>query len=150
MKKKMCSVKWNFIQMPKFMGGLGIGCLLQKNKALLFKWLWRLMNQNRDQALWKKVIVDKYELESGMFPHSRLPHSHFSPIWKQIWLTMFERPFCDGVKFLLGKGNRIIFWSDLWVMEVPLKDRFPRLFSICLDQSSLVKDLGFWDGSSWV
>ena len=30
------------------------------------------------------------------------------------------------------------------------KDRFPRLFNISLDQSSLVKDLGLWDDANWV
>ena len=131
------------------MGGLGIGCLLQKNKALLFKWLWRLMNQNGEQVLWEKVITDKYELQPGMFPHSLRPYSHFSPIWKQIWLTIYERPFCDGIKFLLGNGDRIIFWDDIWIFEEPLKLRFPRLFGISMDQSLSVKDMGFWDGYNW-
>ena len=63
---------------------------------------------------------------------------------------MLEKPFCDGVKFLLGKGDRIKFWEDLWVIETPLKVRFPRLFNISLDQSSILKDLGLWDGATWV
>ena len=50
-KKKICNVKWDLIQLPKTLGGLGVGCLLEKNKALLFKWLWRIMTQNGDQAL---------------------------------------------------------------------------------------------------
>lgn len=39
-KRKMSCVKWDLIQLPKSLGGLGVGYLLEKNKALLFKWLW--------------------------------------------------------------------------------------------------------------
>lgn len=63
---------------------------------------------------------------------------------------MYENPLREGVKFLLGKGDRIKFWEDVWVVEVSLKERFPHLFNISLDQNSLVKDLGFWDGVIWV
>jgi len=37
---KLCNVSWSTIFLPKSAGGLGIGSLRNKNKALLFKWLF--------------------------------------------------------------------------------------------------------------
>ena len=107
------------------------------------------MDQHGEPTLWQKVIIEKYALQQGMFPQTLTPLSYFSPIWKQIWLTMGEKPFCDGVSLLLGKGDRIQFWHDIWIIDSPLKDRFPRLFSISLDQPSLVMNMGFWNGIQW-
>ena len=39
--KKLCNVSWATVTLPKSIGGLGIGSLRDKNKALLYKWLWR-------------------------------------------------------------------------------------------------------------
>ena len=44
-------------------GGLGIGNLRSKNKALLFKWLWRFPNEQ--DTLWAKVIRSKFGLDSN-------------------------------------------------------------------------------------
>jgi hypothetical protein len=37
--KKLCNVSWAIVTLSKSVGGLGIGSLRDKNKALLFKWL---------------------------------------------------------------------------------------------------------------
>ena len=41
-------------------GGLGIGNLEKRNKALVMKWLWRLPKEG--QSLWYKVIKSKFGL----------------------------------------------------------------------------------------
>lgn len=41
------------------MGGLGIGSIMEKNMALLFKWIWRFFEIN--DFLWKKLIFEKFE-----------------------------------------------------------------------------------------
>ena len=55
-------VKWELIQLPKKYGGLGVGDLVLKNKALLFKWWWRFSEDNN--SLWKKVICSCNNLRS--------------------------------------------------------------------------------------
>ena len=47
-------VNWEVVQMPKNLGGLGVGDVLMKNAALLFKWWWRFSTEN--SMLWKQVI----------------------------------------------------------------------------------------------
>ena len=56
-----------------------------------------------------------------MLPHTSIPTSNFSPIWKQIWATMNDRSFYNGFKFLLGNGDRIKLWDDIWIIEEPLR-----------------------------
>ncbi|KAL5552484.1 hypothetical protein UlMin_039885 [Ulmus minor] len=53
-------VDWKLICTPKECGGLGIGNLLIRNKALLGKWLWRFPLEQH--TLWAAVIRSKYGL----------------------------------------------------------------------------------------
>lgn len=51
--------------------------------------------------------------------------------------------------FKLGNDKRILFWHELWLINSPLKDCFPRLFAISPFPDGAVLD--FWDVStlSW-
>lgn len=51
-------VRWDVVELPTNRGGLGVGCLLNKNIALLFKWIWRLLNEK--QSMWGSIIREKY------------------------------------------------------------------------------------------
>jgi len=44
-------VKWEVVMKHKSKGGLGIGDIVSKNAALLFKWWWRFVTE--EGALWK-------------------------------------------------------------------------------------------------
>jgi len=43
-------------------------------------------------------------------------------------------------------GRCVKFWSDWWMDNKVLKDKFPRLYSISLNKESLVGDVAEWDG----
>jgi len=45
-------------------GGLGIGSLMSKNRALLFKLIWRLSSPS--SALWKSLIINLYRPDFDM------------------------------------------------------------------------------------
>jgi hypothetical protein len=52
----------------------------------------------------------------------------------------------------LGNGLHTSFWCDIWVGEIPLRDLFPRLFSISTQKVVLVAGVrkyingtSFWD-----
>jgi len=47
-------VKWEIVQQHKDRGGLGVGDIVVKNSALLFKWWWRYANE--EDPLWKRVV----------------------------------------------------------------------------------------------
>jgi hypothetical protein len=64
-EKKLHLVSWNQVCHPLRIGGLGIRSVLKFNKALLGKWLCRYANES--EALWCKVIKEKYEEQDGGF-----------------------------------------------------------------------------------
>ena len=57
-KRAIPLVAWETIQKPKHLGGLGVGNLVVKNTALLFKWWWHFLDGN--DSLWKRVIVSNH------------------------------------------------------------------------------------------
>ncbi|XP_025692692.1 uncharacterized protein [Arachis hypogaea] len=50
----------------------------------------------------------------------------------------------------VGSGRKTRFWEDNWVQGGPLKERFPRLFSISEQQGAVIGDCRFWDGMEWI
>jgi hypothetical protein len=57
------------------MGGLGVTDIVNLNKCLLTKWLWKLENSD---GLWQTVVIDKYLRNSSFSQCTREPsHFHF-------------------------------------------------------------------------
>jgi hypothetical protein len=46
--------------------------------------------------------------------------------------------FAQNVVKKLGNDTHTSFWDDIWVSNLPLKDRFPRLFSISTQKEAMV------------
>ena len=44
----------------------------------------------------------------------------------------------------MGNGISTLFWSDLWIGNIYLKVRFPRLFLVSIEKGSYVTDMGIW------
>lgn len=57
-------VKWEVIQKPRRLGGLGVDDITIKNAALLFKWWWRFSEEGN--TLWKKIICSIHRLEANI------------------------------------------------------------------------------------
>lgn len=59
--------------------------------------------------------------------------------------------YSGKTRLLVGKGDRMGFWSDLWLGERPLKEICPRLYMISRNKSTLVKDCYKMEGNeiSW-
>jgi len=56
--------------------------------------------------------------------------------------------FDSRLQWCIRDGRCVKFWSDWWVADKALKDKFPRLYSISLNKESLVGDVAVWDGGS--
>ena len=54
-------IKWSDIELPKESGGLGVGNIMYKNLALLFKWWWRF--SEADSSLWKKILKSVHDIK---------------------------------------------------------------------------------------
>jgi hypothetical protein len=57
--------------------------------------------------------------------------------------------FNDVVGKKLGCGDTIDFWKDIWVGEESLEQRFPRLFSISVQQNNVIRQMGSWTNGMW-
>ncbi|XP_016165058.1 uncharacterized protein LOC107607644 [Arachis ipaensis] len=77
----MALVKWEVVQAPKKLGGLGVGDAMVRNAALLFKWWWRFAKE--ECPLWKKVICSCNNLNPNeLLPTQELPTR--GGVWKDI------------------------------------------------------------------
>lgn len=56
-------VAWEHVYKPKDRGGLGIGNICLRNRALLGKWWWRFYAES--DTVWKKIIVSKYGMQEN-------------------------------------------------------------------------------------
>lgn len=56
---------------------------------------------------------------------------------------------CNGISKRVSDGRGTFLWEDLWVGEVSLMQRFPRLYPISLQKRTLIADCGVWDGGTW-
>jgi hypothetical protein len=57
--------------------------------------------------------------------------------------------FANGVYKVMGNGNGTRFWSDVWAGGQLLATRFPRLFSISLQQQSSVSQMRLMKDVGW-
>ncbi|XP_052109895.1 uncharacterized protein LOC127741467 [Arachis duranensis] len=139
-------------QAPKRLGGLGVGDAMIRNTALLFKWWWRFSKE--DCPLWKKVVCSCNNLNPNMMLSTQTLPTKGGP-WKDICQLQIKEQhvrekMINGLSMEVGDGRRTRFWEDVWLYCGPLKDRFPRLFSISMQKGCVIGVCGFWDGLDWV
>ncbi|RVW80653.1 hypothetical protein CK203_044355 [Vitis vinifera] len=84
------------------MGGLGFGKTSMRNIALLGKWLWRFLRER--SGLWHKMSLEGY-------------YSSF-------------QEFSPFVRLVVGNGERIRFWEDLWWGNQTLYSQFADLYRV--------------------
>lgn len=88
---------------PKRDESLGLGNLKRKNWALLAKWWWSFREQR--EALWRKVIADKY----GVYRY-RCLRLFLSIVCRVFWGSIAhlgDESNCWGENFYRGVGNLV-------------------------------------------
>ncbi|RVX02255.1 NAD-dependent malic enzyme 62 kDa isoform, mitochondrial [Vitis vinifera] len=124
--KKDHLVRWEVVSRPKELGGLGFGKISLRNIALLGKWLWRFPRER--SGLWHKVIVSIYGTHpNGWDANMVVRWSHRCP-WKAIAQVFQE--FSPFVRLVVGNGERIRFWEDLWWGNQSLCSQFADLYRV--------------------
>ncbi|XP_072054977.1 uncharacterized protein [Arachis hypogaea] len=126
----MALVRWEVVQAPKKLGGLGIGDAMIRNTALLFKWWWRFAK--KECPLWKKVVCSSNDLrpnellstqvlQEGMLPEDVTSYSFTKSIWNDFVPSRVE----------------LFAWFVL-VGRVNTKERLSRFGIISQDDKSCV------------
>ena len=114
-------VGWPPVCLAKEKGGLGIGNVEKRNKALLMTWLWRFPNERH--SLWYKVIKSKFGIHPNQWDSRVVDRGTFRSPWKAISSIYGE--FFQLVSFKVGNNNKIRFWEDKWLGDYTLKELFP-------------------------
>ena len=130
-------VGWNTVCRPLAHGGLGVRKVALMNRALLGKWMWRFGME--ETHLWRRVIAEKYGVEGGGWFSKTPKGPHGCGLWKGI-MSGWDF-FSQKVRMIAGRGNRILFWHDLWCGETPLKTLFPVLFSCSSNKTASIESL---------
>ena len=99
----------------------------EKNKALLFKWLWRFPPVQ--ESIWTKVIISKFGLHFNRWDAGVVSRSTYRSPWKYISLYDEFRPL---VHLKVGIERRIRFWEDVWCDSVALSNRFVDLYRLSM------------------
>ena len=94
-----------------------------KNKALLCKWLFKLLNE---EGVWQELLTNKYLQNKPLSQVQANPTD--SAFWKGL-MRVKEEFFSRG-SFVIGNGQNTRFWEDKWLGDAPLSQQYPSLYNI--------------------
>ncbi|RVW93098.1 hypothetical protein CK203_031459 [Vitis vinifera] len=141
MERKILLINWEVVCTQKENGGLGIQKIDLLNKALLSKWIWRFAFE--EDILWKKAIGVKYGQEGLGWRTNEARGAFGVGVWKEI---LKEANWCwDNIRFKVGKGTKVKFWTDHWCGDEALSRIFPQLFALAVHKNATINEV--WDSS---
>ncbi|GJU90435.1 RNA-directed DNA polymerase, eukaryota, partial [Tanacetum coccineum] len=124
---KITWVSWDKVLSSKNNGGLGVSSFYALNRALLLKWVWRFLSH--DCSLWSQIIRAIHG--SRLDFHSRKCISPWGSILREIQVLDTKGfDFLSHCKVRIGDGLNTRFWLDVWILDMPLCARFPRIFAL--------------------
>ena len=118
----------------KRLGGLGVEVLVLKNKCLLSKCLFKLLNE---EGVWQELLQNKYLHSKTLAKVEAQPTD--SPFWKG--LMRFKEDFFIRGSFKIGKEETLLFWEDAWLGDSPLMNKYTLLYNIVQRQHVSVHDV---------
>ena len=133
-KRKYRLARWDIICRPKDQGGLGIQDLEIKNKALLSKWLHKLLTTD---GVWQQMLRNKY---LGSQPLSQAQwkagDSHF-------WASLMKaKPdFLRFGSFNIKDGSQVRFWEDKWLGNACLREQYPCLYNVVRHKHATISEI---------
>jgi hypothetical protein len=133
-KKKYRLTKWNILCRPKDQGGLGIEVLEIKNRNLLIKWLFKLLNE---EGMWQELLQNKYLKNKNLAQVEAKPTG--SPFWKEI--SRWKDEFFKRGSFVICDGHTTRFWEDAWLGITSLANQYPSLYAIVRHKNIRVADV---------
>ncbi|XP_058726375.1 uncharacterized protein LOC131597715 [Vicia villosa] len=155
-KRSIHWVKWETVCKPKEKGVLGLRDVGEINKALLYKWKWRILKE--DKAIWSKLLQVRYVEPKNkiLAPCEMVVCSNDSMWWRDILRndvkTDCNEEILSGfIQCEVKKGTHIPFWFGNWIGDQILSIKFPDLFDISINKLCTVTDVFYWEdnGTVW-
>ncbi|XP_072087269.1 uncharacterized protein [Arachis hypogaea] len=106
-------VKWELVQAPKKLGGLGVGDAVVRNTALVFKWWWRFSKE--DCPLWKQIVLQEETLDEEFLRYR---------LTKEIWKGLVPPRVELFAWFVLVWCAWISAFGEIWVVPGNLKEHY--------------------------
>jgi hypothetical protein len=94
-----------------------------KNKSLLCKWLFKFLNED---GVWQELLTNKYLYSKSLSQVTS--QASDSPFWKGL-MKVKEEFFARG-SFIVGNGESVRFWEDIWLGDRPLFVQYLSLINI--------------------
>jgi hypothetical protein len=94
-----------------------------KNKCLISKWLFKLLNE---EGVWQELLRNKYLHSKSLAEVTIKPTD--SPFWKG--LMRVKEDFFNRGSFNVGNREETRFWEDTWLGNKPLAEQYPSLYNI--------------------
>lgn len=112
--RKLHTISWDKICLPRDQGGLGIPSLATVNLTLLAKLIWKLVQSPTNLS--SCILTLKY----GGWPTlvTGTPRPNSSHIWRGLVAAtpLFQR----GLQWQVANGSCTLFWEDRWLLQNPL------------------------------
>lgn len=122
-----------YLCQPKDQGGIGILDLNTMNRALLSKWLYKLLTSD---GMWQQLLRNKYIGSKSLAQVDwKIGDSHF---WS--CLMKVKPDFLRFGTFLVKDGSQVRFWEDNWLDGVPLKDQYHFLYNVTRPKSITIAE----------
>lgn len=132
-RRKLHLTKWGNICKPKEQGGLGLVPIRVKNQALLGKWSYRWEKERHRK--WNIWIRDKYSCTNSDSMGEGLKDKKMSDSLEAMALAAEQSIFTQSVRerkyiWKVGNGQQVLFWEDCWLEDMPLMQRFKKLYNL--------------------
>ncbi|KAK3198401.1 hypothetical protein Dsin_021816 [Dipteronia sinensis] len=130
---------------------IGIWFVKEKDRVVLAKWVWRFGREN--SSLWKRVICTEYGPNINDLQwdwQASISASYFIKVVEKLFIEecCSSQTLQDGLRVVVGDGERVRFWSELLHDSSPLKKAFPRIHALASNKAKVVADFGMWEESN--
>ncbi|GMJ01911.1 hypothetical protein HRI_003860300 [Hibiscus trionum] len=142
-------VSWENLCLPKEECGIGLMEFKSRSEALRCKWLWRFGTESGN--LWRRTLATMYGYDNGALLPNNLPSKSMSWVWKNVakFSIGSNSTFQNNIRFCVGDGSLIQFWSDDWLGLGALKIRFPRMYALASKKDGPITDFGSEVNGRW-
>lgn len=132
---------WEYLCLPKALGGMGFRDIGLFNQALLAKQAWRILHF--PHCLLARLLKSRYFPEAGFLEAGLGNRPSYG--WRSVSFGKYL--LSEGLEKRVGNGASIKVWGELWIADNGL--RAPLMKNPVINIDLLVKDLIDMDRRRW-